>query len=140
MNYRRTLIVNLVKIIFKLLAWPTWSISLVLLCLLQKFESENSQNLWTTNNALILWIKDFSNYLKDLSNKNYQIFTKNLKPFLISSIVKLVSVFFQARLFQPNQVKVGLVWIHPSISRKIILAIFSNWPSTLALPLKMIWM
>ena len=42
-------------------------------------------------------------------NKNYQIFTKNLKPFLISSIVKLVSGFFQTRLFQPNQEKVGLV-------------------------------
>ena len=42
-------------------------------------------------------------------NKNYQIFTKNLKPFLVFSIVKLVSGFFQTRLFRPNQVEAGLV-------------------------------
>ena len=59
MNYRRTVTVNLVKIIFELLAWPTLLISFVLLCLLQKFESEDSYSSWTTNNALILWIKDF---------------------------------------------------------------------------------
>ena len=57
MNYRRTVIVNLVKITFKLLFSLTYLIDLFCVCW---FCYKNLRvSSWTRNNSPIFWIKDF---------------------------------------------------------------------------------